>query len=207
MSELVLYTHPFSRGRIAHWALEETGQPWEARLVPLGEHRTPEFLALNPMGKIPTLVHGDVVVTEACAICAYLADTFPDQGLAPATSDRGSYYRWLFFATACIEHALFDKENGQPRPDRRGNLGYGTFEEMVDAIEVAITPGPWVLGERFSAADIYLGSQLEWGTRLMPHIERRPTFEAYLERCFARKAHERARQRTDALIAQLDAPG
>ncbi|MEO0602181.1 MAG: glutathione S-transferase family protein, partial [Myxococcota bacterium] len=162
MPDMVLYTHPFSRGRIAHWALEEAGRPWEARLVPLGEHRTPEFLALNPMGKVPTLVHGDVVVTEAPAICTYLADAFPDAGLAPAPSERGTYYRWLFFATACIEHAVLDKENGQLKPERRESIGYGTFDDVVDTIEAAITPGPWVLGERFSAADIYLGSQLEW---------------------------------------------
>ncbi|MEN0061148.1 MAG: glutathione S-transferase family protein [Myxococcota bacterium] len=204
MSELVLYTHPFSRARIAHWALEEAGHPWEARLVTLGEHRTPDFLALNPMGKIPTLVHGDVVVTEAPAICAYLADAFPEAKLAPSVADRGTYYRWLFFATACIEHALFDKENDQLRDEQRRSIGYGTFEQMVDTLESAITPGPWILGDQFSAADVYLGSQLEWGTRFMPHIERRPTFEAYLERCFAREAYQRASQRTDALIAELN---
>ncbi|MBX2801513.1 MAG: glutathione S-transferase family protein [Myxococcales bacterium] len=204
MSDLVLYTHPFSRARIAHWALEETGQTWQARLVPLGEHRTPDFLALNPMGKIPTLVHGDVVVTEAPAICAYLADAFPEAGLAPAPADRGAYYRWLFFAAACIEHAMFDKENDQLRDKQRGAIGYGTFEQVVDTIEAAITPGPWVLGERFSAADVYLGSQLEWGTRLMPHIERRPAFDAYLARCTAREAYQRASERTDALAAQLE---
>ena len=204
MPDLVLYTHPFSRGRIAHWALEEVGQPWEARLVPLGEHRTPDFLALNPMGKIPTLVHGSVVVTEAPAICAYLADAFPEAGLAPAASDRGAYYRWLFFAAACIEHALFDKHHGQIRADQRGAIGYGSFEDVVDTLEAAITPGPWVLGDRFSAADVYLGSQIEWGTGLMPLIEKRPAFEAYLARCAAREAYVRAGQRTDALIAQLE---
>ncbi|MEM6930810.1 MAG: glutathione S-transferase family protein [Myxococcota bacterium] len=204
MPALVLYTHPFSRGRIAHWALEEAGQPWEARLVPLGQHRTPEFLALNPMGKIPTLLHGDVVVTEAPAICAYLADAFPDADLAPAPSDRGAYYRWLFFATACIEHAVLDKEHGQLRPELRESIGYGTFDDVIDTIEAAIGPGPWVLGDRFSAADVYLGSQLEWGTRLMPHIERRPVFEDYLARCAAREAYRRASQRTDALVAMLE---
>jgi glutathione S-transferase len=193
--ELVFYHNPMSRGRIVHWMLEEVGVPYETKILSFEkrEHKSPEYLAINPMGKIPAIVHNGTVVTEAAAICAYLADAFPKAGLAPATSDpaRGTYYRWLFFAAGCIEPALVDKMFSRPPVEREGTIGYGSYENTLAAIEKAITPGPWILGERFSAADVYLGSQIRWGLYTKA-LEPRPELQKYLERCSQRPAHKRA---------------
>lgn len=191
--EIVFFHNPMSRARIAHWMLEEVGVPYEVRLIDFerGDNRTDEFLAVNPMGKIPTIVHRGVVITEAAAICTYLADAFPKAGLAPALDDpaRGTYFRWLFFGAGCVEPALIDRMFERP-PARRSALGYGSYEEMLDTLETAITPGPFVLGERFSAADVYLGSQMVWGT-MTKLLEPRPAFDAYQERVTRRPAYQR----------------
>jgi len=193
--KITFYHNPMSRGRIVHWMLEEVGAPYETKILSFDkrEHKTPEYLAINPMGKIPAIVHNGVVVTEAAAICAYLADAFPGAGLAPALNEaaRGTYYRWMFFAAGCLEPALVDKMFERPKPDRPGTVGYGTYEDALLAIEKAITPGPWVLGERFSAADVYLGSEIGWGM-LTKALEPRPAFQQYFERCTQRPAYKRA---------------
>lgn len=195
MSDKVIFYHnPMSRGRIAHWMLEEVGAPYETKILSFEkrEHKAPEFLAVNPMGKIPAIVHRGTVVTESAAICAYLADAFPKAQLAPAPSDpaRGTYYRWLFFGAGCIEPALVDKMFTRAPVERPGVLGYGNYEDTLNAIEKAITPGPFILGEHFSAADVYVGSQIGYGM-LTKSLEPRPAFVAYFERCSARPAHKR----------------
>lgn len=201
--EIVLYTNPRSRGRIAHWMLEEVGAPYRAEFVEFGVGtRTPEFLALNPMGKVPTLVHGPAVVTEAAAICAYLADTFPEAGLAPRPGERAAYYRWLFFAAGPLEASVTNRALGfTPPEERRGMVGYGSFEAVMDTVERALEAGPYVAGDRFTAADVYFGSQIGWGL-MFGSIEARPAFRAYWDRLAARPALGRANEANEAAMAE-----
>jgi glutathione S-transferase len=200
------YTNPFSRGRIAHWMLEEVGAPYHVELLDFerNEHKSPDYLALNPMGKVPAIVHRGVVVTEAAAICTYLADAFPATKLAPLPSEpaRGTYLRWLFFAAGCIEPAITDKQSPRATPARSSAVGYGTYEDVMNGIEQAITPGPFVLGDRFSAADVYLGSQIGWGL-MMKSIEARPVFTDYVARLMKRPAHARFMEKCKELETAL----
>ena len=193
--ELVFYHNPMSRGRIVHWMLEEVGVPYQTKVLSFEkrEHKSPDYLAINPMGKVPAIVHNGIVVTEAAAICAYLADAFPKAGLAPALGDpaRGTYYRWMFFAAGCIEPALVDKMLARPPVEREITIGYGNYESTVAAIEKALAPGPWILGERFSAADVYVGSEIGWGL-YTKSLDPRPALQKYFERCTQRPAHQRA---------------
>ncbi|MFO7285281.1 MAG: glutathione S-transferase family protein [Gammaproteobacteria bacterium] len=185
---IVFYTNPMSRGQVAHWMLEEVGAPYQTKILDFEkrEHKSPEYLAINPMGKVPAIVDRGVVVTEVPAICAYLADAFPEAGLAPDRDDplRGTYYRWLFFAAGCLEAAVIDKAFARPAV-KESVVGYGTYENTLNALESALTPGPYLLGERFSAADVYVGAQIRWGL-MQKTIERRPVFEAYVARLEAR---------------------
>ena len=163
--EIVFYTNPQSRGRIVRWMLEETGQPYRTEVLGYGEGmKSADYLAINPMGKVPAIVHRGVVVTEAAAICSYLADAFPQAGLAPAQDDplRGSYFRWLFFAAGPVEAAVSAKALGLlAPPEKAGMVGYGSFDQVADTLEkTAAGAAPWLLGERFSAADVYVGSQV-----------------------------------------------
>ncbi|WP_313254081.1 glutathione S-transferase family protein [Stenotrophomonas acidaminiphila] len=203
--EIVFYTHPQSRGRIVRWMLEEVGQPYRTEVLGYGEDmKSPAYLAINPMGKVPAIVHRGVVVTEAAAICGYLADAFPQAGLAPAQDDplRGSYFRWLFFAAGPVEAAVSAKAFGLlAPPDKAGMVGYGSFERMADTLEKAAAgAAPWLLGERFSAADVYLGSQVLWGT-MFKTLPERPAFAEYAARLRARPAWQRAAALDDALAA------
>ena len=202
--ELVLYTNPMSRGRIARWMLEEIGQPYRTELLDYGTTmKAPAYLAVNPMGKVPAIKHGDVVVTEGAAICAYLADAFPQAGLAPALTDkaRGTYYRWLFFAAGCVEPAAWIKAlKLEVAADRKVMVGYGSMEDVVATLERAVAKGPYILGEKFSAADVYVGSQIAWGLQFGT-FEKTPAFEAYAARILARPAAIRAAEIDDALIA------
>jgi glutathione S-transferase len=146
-------------------------------------------LKINPMGKVPAIVHRGVVVTETAAICTYLADAYPKAGLAPALDDprRGTYLRWMFFGAGCIEPAIVDKLFARPPVERKGAVGYGSYEDTFNALETALTPGPFILGERFSAADVYVGAQLQWGY-MVKALEPRPKFQQYVERISARPA-------------------
>jgi glutathione S-transferase len=172
--------------------------------------KDPAYLAVNPMGKVPAIRHGDTVVTEVAAICAYLADMFPERGLAPPPGHRrrGAYYRWLFFAAGPVEAAVTNKalEVAVP-PEKRAFVGYGSFEETIDNLENAIRPGPYVCGEQFTAADVYVGSQIGFGM-MFGSIPKRPSFEEYFGRLQARPAAIRARELDDAAIAaqQQSAP-
>jgi glutathione S-transferase len=196
MSDVVtFYTNPQSRGRIVHWMLEEVGAPYEAKVVSFEkrEHKAPEYLAINPMGKLPAIVHRGVVVTETPAICAYLADAFPEAGLAPAPTapERGTYLRWLFFGAGCLEPAITDRIQERPAPDRPTMVGWGSYADVLGTLEHAIAPGPWILGERFSAADLYVGSQMGWGL-MTKSLEPRPAFVAFVARIRERPAFQRA---------------
>ncbi len=194
VAEITFYHNPMSRGRIVHWLLEELGVPYDTKVLSFdkGEHKTDEFLRINPMGKIPAIVHRGVVVTETAAICLYLADEFPSAGLAPAIGDpaRGTYVRWLVFGASCVEPAIVDKLLDRPPAERKSTLGYGSYEDVLNALEKAITPGPYILGQRFSAADVYVGSQVRWGL-MTKALEPRAAFLKYEERCAARPAWQR----------------
>lgn len=198
---LHFYTNPMSRGRIARWMLEEVGAPYETHLLDYGTSmKAPEFLAINPMGKVPAIRHGKTVVTECAAICAYLADAFPQAGLAPAAESRGDYYRWLFFAAGPVEAAVTNKSLGVVVPaEKRGMAGYGSFEDTLNALEQAVAGRRYVAGDRFSAADVYVGSQIGWGM-MFGSIDKRPAFEAYVGGLMGRPAAVRARALDDALI-------
>jgi glutathione S-transferase len=195
MSDLVFYTHPQSRGRIVHWMMEELGEPYQTVWLEYGgTMKAPEYLALNPMGKVPTLRDGDTVVTESAAICAYLADRFPQRGLAPPHADpaRAAYYRWLFFTAGPLEQATTAKALGWQVPEgRSGMVGFGSLAATLDALETALRPGPHVCGAQFTAADVLLGSALGWGM-MFGTIEKRPSFEAYVMRLQQREAARRA---------------
>lgn len=207
---LVFYTNPMSRGRIIRWMLEEVGQPYETVVLEYATTmKAPEYLAINPMGKVPAVKHGETVVTECAAICAYLADAFPQAGLAPAVTDklRGPYYRWLFFAAGPLESALSNKAMGwNPPADKQAMFGYGTFEKVVDVLEAAVSKTPFLLGEKFSAADVYVGAHIGWGMEFGT-LDKRPAFQAYAERVFSRPAPIRAREIDDALVAEAKKAG
>jgi len=200
--ELVFYTSPMSRGRIARWMLEEVGQPYRTVFLDFATTaKAPEYLALNPMGKVPTLVHGKTVVTECAAVCAYLADAFPEAGLAPEPAQRGAYYRWMFFAAGPVEAAITNRALAVEVPREREVLvGYGSYERVMDALETAVEGGGHVAGDAFSAADVYFGSQIGFGLRF-GSIQKRPAFEAYWARISDRPAAIRARALDDAAMA------
>ena len=203
--ELVFYTHPMSRGRIVRWMLEELGQPYRTEILDFATTmKAPAYLALNPMGKVPAIRHGQTVVTEAAAICAYLADAFPMAGLAPPLGDplRGPYFRWMFFAAGPLEAAIVNQTLGVTVPaEKRGMVGYGSYDDAIKGLAHALGQGPYLLGERFSAADVYFGSTLGWGM-MTKQIEGRPEFQAYVGRLMARPASVRARQIDDALLSK-----
>jgi glutathione S-transferase len=205
MSEtLTFYTNPMSRGRIARWMLEEVGEPYETVVLTYADSmKSPDYLAINPMGKVPAIRHGDCVVTETAAICAYLADIFPDKGLAPTSGNkrRGPYYRWLFFAAGPVEAAVTAKSLGLLAPPEKAPMaGYGSFDEVIDTLEAAVKDCTYICGDQFTAADVYVGSQIGWGL-MFGSIEPRPAFADYVGRLQARPAAIRAREIDDALIA------
>jgi glutathione S-transferase len=202
--ELVFYTNPMSRGRIVRWMLEELGQPYRTELLEYGTTmKSPEYLAINPMGKVPALRHGDTVVTECGAICCYLADAFPDAGLAPPPGDRlrGPYYRWMFFAAGPVEAATANQALGVEVPaERRRMMGYGSLADVISALETALAGHDYLVGDRFTAADVYVGAHIGWGMSAGT-IEKRPAFERYAQRISARAAAVRAREIDDALLS------
>ena len=204
-NELVFYTNPMSRGRVVRWMLEEVGQPYRTEVLGYGVEgvKAPAFLAINPMGKVPALRHGEHVVTEGAAICAYLADAFPQAGLAPepGSPERPAYYRWLFFTAGPLEAALTDKALGVTVPPGRERMvGYGSLDAVLAALEAAISGGDHLAGARFSAADLYLAAQLAFAMGFGT-IEKRPAFEGFCERMAARPAAVRARELDDALLS------
>jgi glutathione S-transferase len=204
--ELVLYTNPQSRGRIARWMLEETGQPYRTEVLDYASTmKAPAYLAINPMGKVPAVRHGDAVVTETAAICAYLADAFPQADLAPPPGDRqrAPYYRWLFFTAGPVEAAISNKALGfVVPPERERMMGYGNIAQVMNALEGAVARGNYLLGDAFTAADLYVGSAIGFGM-MFGTIERRPAFEKYWQRISSRPAFARAKELDDAKVAEL----
>jgi glutathione S-transferase len=194
--EIVFYHNPRSRSQMVHWMLEEADAPY--RIVPIdfekGENRTPSFLALNPMGKLPTIEHRGMVVTETAAIIAYIADAFPAAGLAPLPGDtlRGPYYRWLFFGAGCFEPALLDKMMKRPEVERKAAVGWGSYEDVVATLKKTLSKGPHLLGEKFTAADVYVGSELRFAMMFgAPGLKGEAVFDDYVARLGARPAARR----------------
>jgi glutathione S-transferase len=201
--DLIFYTNPMSRGRIVRWMLEEVGAPYETVILEYASTlKEPAYLKINPMGKIPAIKHGDHVVTECAAICAYLADAFPEADLAPLVSspDRAPYYRWLFFGAGPVEAALMNKACGfEADAQKTRMLGYGTLDLTLDTLERAVSAGDYLAGDTFSAADLYIAAQLGFGMSF-GGIEKRPAFQAFVDRMTARPAHKRATEIDDALM-------
>jgi glutathione S-transferase len=204
MSDLILYYAVPSRGITVHWMLEEIGEPYETRLLSIddNEHKTPEFLAINPMGRVPALVHGDVIVTETAAICAYLAESFPAAGLnVPLTSpDRGAYLRWLFFAPVTAETSMLWKSLGEVTTER----DYKPFAELTDVADTlagAVRDREFIVDGHFTAADVMIGSVIMWGTRLIPVLPPLPELTDYWSRMEQRDAWQRSFGEDQALMA------
>ena len=206
MGQLEFYTNPMSRGQIVRWMLEEVGEPYETHILDYkSTMKEAEYLAINPMGKVPAIRHDGVVVTEVAAICAYLADVFPAAGLAPPVDRRGDYYRWLFFSAGPVEAAFSNKAAGfEVPPERRAMFGYGTFELAIDTLEKALTGKTFVASDRFSAADLYVGSQLGFMLQF-GLLEPRPVFSDYVARVTDRPAYARAKKIDADLIAEMTA--
>jgi glutathione S-transferase len=201
VEDLVFYTHPQSRGRIVRWMLEEVGEPYQTKILDYETTmKAPEYLAINPMGKVPALRHGDTVITEVAAICTYLADAFPAAGLAPAPESRlrGPYYRWLFYAAGPMEAAITNSAlNFVVPPGRERMAGYGSLAKVLDVLEAAVSNGPHLVGDHFTAADLYLGAQIGFGM-MFGILEKRPAFESYFATLRQRPAALRANALDDA---------
>ena len=206
MADLKFYTNPMSRGQTVRWMLEEVGQPYETEILDYGSTMKAEpYLAINPMGKVPAIVHNGKVVTEVAAICCYLADAFPAAGLAPEPADRADYYRWIFFTSGPVEAAISNRAVGwEPAPDKQRMFGYGSFDQAIGTLEKAVTGREYIAGKRFSAADVFVGSMisvmLEFGM-----LEPRPGFTDYAARMTDRDAYRRAREIDGKLIAEMQA--
>jgi glutathione S-transferase len=204
MAKLTLYHAAPSRSSIVRWMLEEIGEPYEIQFLSLskGENRAPDYLAVNPMGKVPALRHGDAVITEAAAICAYLADEFPRAKLSVPIGDprRGPYLKWLFFGPSCIEPAMMDRAFPRKEEARRAALGYGDFDTVIKVVADAVARGPYILGEQFTAADVVIGSTLRFGMlfKLLPEQQE---FTAYAGRLAQRPALQRAEAKDKELAA------
>jgi glutathione S-transferase len=208
MPNLTLYHSPNSRSALVLWLLEEIGEPYDLHVLNIktGENRMPAYLAVNPTGKVPAIKHGDAVVTEAAAICCYLADEFPRARLSVPIGDkrRGPYLKWLFFGPSCIEPAMMDRAFKRAEEAPRSSIGYGDIDSVADVLAKALMPGPYLLGDQFTAADVVIGSGLRWGTmwKLVPE---RPEFAAYVSRLTGRPAFKRAEAKDAALAAQQSA--
>jgi glutathione S-transferase len=198
---LTFYTNPMSRGQIVRWMLEEVGAPYDQVLLDYGTTmKAPDYLAINPMGKVPAIRHGDKVVTECGAICAYLAEAFPEAGLAPTADERADYWRWMFFAAGPVEQAVTNKALGfDVPPEKSMMVGYGNFDAVVDVLENAVSRSDYICGQRFTAADVVIGSQVLWGMQF-GSLPKRAGFEPYAARLSARPAYIRSKEIDTALM-------
>jgi len=205
MPALTLYHAAPSRSSIVLWMLEELGQPYDIKLIKLsaGDNLKPDYLAINPIGKVPALKHGDTVITEAAAICTYLADEFPNAKLSipVGTPRRGVYLKWLFFGPSCIEPAVIDRAAPRKEEARRGMLGYGDFDTVMNVVAQAVAKGPWLMGEQFTAADVIVGANIRWGM-MFKMISPRQEFLDYAARIAARPAAQRAEAKDKDLAAK-----
>jgi glutathione S-transferase len=204
MANLTLYHASPSRSSIVLWMLEELGQPYDIKLIKLsaGDNLKADYLAINPMGKVPALKHGDTVITEVAAICTYLADEFPQAKLnvPVGTPKRGLYLKWLFFGPGCMEPAVIDRAAPRKEEARRAMLGYGDFDTTMNVVAKAVERGPWLMGEQFTAADVVIGSNIRWGT-MFKLIPERKEFTDYAARIAARPAAKRAEAKDKDMAA------
>ena len=201
--ELVFYTNPQSRGQIVRWMLEETGAAYRTELIDYASTMKAEpYLSINPMGKVPAIVHNGHIVTECAAICAYLAEAYPEAGLAPTADERADYYRWLFFAAGPIEQAVTNNvAQFVPSPEQGRMFGYGNYDLAVETLAKAVSAHPYIAGDRFTAADVYVGSVVGWGTQFGT-LPKRDAFLAYYDRLSSRDAYRRANDKDNALMPE-----
>jgi glutathione S-transferase len=203
MADLIFYTNPQSRGRIVRWMLEEVGQPYRTEIIGYDQIKAQSYLAVNPMGKVPAIRHGKHVITECAAICAYLADVFPEAGLAPRNEEKADYYRWLFYAAGPVEAAVSNQAMGWvPTPERERMFGYGNFDKVVAVLDELFSLRDYVCGERFTAADVYVGSQIIFSMQfgMLPEQE---SFRRYRDRLQAREPYQRASQIDNEAVEQM----
>lgn len=202
--ELVFYTNPQSRGQIVRWMLEETGAAYRTELIDYASTMKAEpYLSINPMGKVPAIVHKGHVVTECAAICGYLAEAYPEAGLAPTADERADYYRWLFFAAGPMEQAVTNNvAKFVPSPEQGRMFGYGSYDLAVETFAKAVSAHPYIAGDRFTAADVYVGSTVAWGLAFGT-LPKRDEFAAYAERVTAREAYTRGKAKDEALAAEM----
>jgi glutathione S-transferase len=206
--ELVFYYNPRSRAQMARWMLEEVGAPYDTEILDYASSmKGEEYRAINPMMKVPAIVHNGRVVTECAAICAYLADRFPEAGLGPREEEKADYYRWFFFAAGPIEQAVTNKASGfEPTEERQRMFGYGNYDLAVNTLADHLKSRNYVCGNRFTAVDVYVGSQVMWGTQFgtLPKIE---SFVAYADLLSQREAYRRGKEIDNQLIAEIQAAG
>lgn len=206
MSDLTFYTNPMSRGRTVRWVLEEIGQPYETQILEYGSTMKSEpYLSVNPMGKVPALRHGNKVVTEVAAICCYLADAFPQANLAPPTTDRADYYRWIFFTSGPVEAAFTARSLGwEAPPEKQAMIGFGSYATAMKTLENHLASKPYITCERFTAADLFVGAMVNFMLQFKL-LEPTPVFTDYAARVTDRDAYRRARDIDDKLIADMQA--
>jgi len=206
MAGLTFYTNPQSRGRIVRWMLEEIDEPYVVEIVPYDQMKSDRYLAVNPMGKVPAIKHRDHVVTESAAICAYLADVFPEAQLGPRDDEKADYYRWLFYAAGPVEQAVTNHHaKFEPAPEQGRMFGYGSYDKVVSVLDELFSLRDYVCGDRFTAADVYVGSAIMWGTQFGT-LPQRDSFTSYVERLRARDAYKGATELDDDAQAQLQPP-
>jgi glutathione S-transferase len=204
MGALEFFTNPMSRGQTVRWMLEEVGEPYDTHVLDYGTTMKAEpYLSVNPMGKVPAIRHDGKVVTEVAAICCYLADAFPGAGLAPPPADRADYYRWIFFTSGPVEAAFSNKAAGfEPTPERQRMFGYGNYDLAIDTLEKALTGRDYIAGDRFSAADLFVGANVNF-MLAFKLLEPRPVFTDYAARMTDREAYRRAKKIDEELIAAM----
>jgi glutathione S-transferase len=206
MADLIFYTNPQSRGRIIRWMLEEVGQPYETEVIAYDQLKSERYLAVNPMGKVPAIKHRGHIVTECAAICTYLADVFPESMLGPRSDEKADYYRWLFYAAGPVEAAVSNQAMGWvPTPERERMFGYGNFDRVVAVLDELLSLRDYVCGDRFTAADVYVGSQIMFPMQFNM-LPERDSFLKYRDRLQARPAYKRATEIDEKLIAETQAP-
>jgi glutathione S-transferase len=206
MADLKFYTNPMSRGQTIRWMLEEVGQPYDTEILDYSSTMKAEpYLSVNPMGKVPAITHKGKVVTEVAAICCYLADAFPQAGLAPDLGDRADYYRWIFFTSGPVEAAFSNKAAGwEPTPERQRMFGYGNYDLAIDTFEKALSGKTYIASDRFTAADLFVGANVNFMLQFNL-LEPRPVFTDYAARMTDRDAYRRAKEIDGRLIAEMQA--
>jgi glutathione S-transferase len=206
MADLIFFTNPQSRGRIVRWMLEEVGQPYETEVVPYDQLKSEGYLAVNPMGKVPAIKHRGHVVTECAAICAYLADVFPSSGLGPREDEKADYYRWLFYAAGPAEAAITNRAVGwEVASEKERMFGYGNTDRVIAVLDELFSMRDYVCGDRFTAADVYVGSQIMFPLQF-GMLPERDSFLRYRDRLQGRSAYKRATEIDERIIAEMQAP-